>query len=79
MGAQWADASRPLGRFVYSTYTEADYDVLWDEYLYIDPSVWWIQRDLGKYNASSAGPLRSDTSPLAQGAWVKQARETLKP
>jgi hypothetical protein len=72
-GAQWANASRPLGRFVYSSYTEADYDVLWNEYLYIDPAVWWISRDLGKYHASSAEPFRSNTPAAAQGFWVKQA------
>ena len=51
--------------------------MLWKEYLYIDPSVWWIQRDLGKFNASSAAPARADTPAAAQGAWVKQARCTL--
>ena len=72
VGAQWANASRPLGRFLYSTYTEADYDVIWDEYLYIDRTVWWITKDLGKSNCSSAGPVRSDTPAAAQGFWVKQ-------
>ena len=57
---------------MYSSYTEADYDVLWKEYLYIDPAVWWISRDLGKYHADSAQPFRSDTHATAQGFWVKQ-------
>jgi hypothetical protein len=62
---------------MYSTYTEDDYDVLWNEYLYIDPSTWWIQRDLGKYNASSANPTRSNTAAQAQAAWVKQVNQSL--
>lgn len=71
-GSQWINPDAPMGRFVYSTYTEDDYNVIWNEYLYIDPSVWWIARDLGKFNASAANPVRSDTVAIAQAAWVKQ-------
>ena len=75
MGNQWADPQNPLGRFVYSTYTQADYQELFDTYMYIDPTQWWVSRDYGKYNVSSASPQRSDTSPTANQFWSKKVRQ----
>ena len=77
MGNQWADPQNPLGRFVYSTYTQADYQELFNTYMYIDPTEWWVSRDYGKYNVSSAGPQRSDTSPTANQFWFKKVRHLI--
>ncbi|CAL5218578.1 g272 [Coccomyxa viridis] len=72
VGTQWADPKNPLGRFVYSSYTQADYNNLFKTYMYIDPTEWWVSRDYGKYNVSSANPKRLDTSPTASEFWFKK-------
>lgn len=72
VGTQWADPQNPLGRFVYSSYTQADYQELFKSYMYIDPSEWWVSRDYGKYNVSSAQPRRLDVSPTAGQFWFKK-------
>ena len=77
VGNQWADPQNPLGRFVYSTYTQADYQELFDTYMYIDPTEWWVSRDYGKFNVSSVGPKRSDTSPTANQFWFKKVRQLI--
>lgn len=72
VGTQWADPKNPLGRFVYSSYTQADYQELFNTYIYIDPTEWWVTRDYGKYNVSSANPKRLDTVPTASEVWFKK-------
>lgn len=72
VGNQWADPQNPLGRFVYSTYTQGDYQELFTTYMYIDPMQWWVSRDYGKYNVSSADPQRTDMSPMAKQFWLKK-------
>lgn len=73
-GAQWAGSERPLGLFCYSAYTEEDYNVVWDEYLYISRDNWWVGMDFGKANCSEAGPRRADEAAALQQAWAKQVR-----
>ena len=74
-GAQWAAQGRPLGAFLYSSYTEADYEVVWDEYLYISRDNWWVGMDFGKANCSEAHPRRADEAPAMQQAWAKRVRQ----
>lgn len=69
-GNQWADADKALGRFLYSTYTESDYDVIWQNYMYISQDNWWVQYDFGKKNCSEAGPRRADVAARLEEAWV---------
>ena len=76
VGTQWADPKNPLGRFVYSSYTQADYSDLFKTYMYIDPTEWWVTRDYGKYNVSSASPKRLDVSPTASEFWFKKVSHT---
>jgi hypothetical protein len=73
-GAQWASKDAPLGAFVYSSYTEADYQTIWDEYLYISKDNWWVGMDFGKLNCSNADPRRADVGASLQQAWAQQAR-----
>jgi hypothetical protein len=61
---------------VYSTYTQGDYQELFTTYMYIDPMQWWVSRDYGKYNVSSANPQRMDTSPTASQLWLKEVRRS---
>ena len=77
VGTQWADPKNPLGRFVYSSYTQADYSDLFKTYMYIDPTEWWVSRDYGKYNVSSANPKRLDVSPTASEFWFKKVSHAL--
>ena len=76
VGTQWADPKKPLGRFVYSSYTQADYNDLFETYLYIDPTEWWVSRDYGKFNVTSANPKRLDTSPTASEFWYRKVSQT---
>jgi hypothetical protein len=71
-GIEWAARDRALGQFVYSTYTEADYDVVWDEYLYISRDNWWVKMDFGKRNCSVGQPRRADMAANLQEAWVQE-------
>lgn len=72
-GAQWASSDHPLGRIMYSTYTEDDYNVIWDQYQYVSRDAdWWFRKDFGKANLSSADPNRSDTYATVQQMWAKQ-------
>ena len=43
-GANWAGADDPLGAVVYSTYTEADYDTIWDNYMYFNNRTDWFAK-----------------------------------
>ena len=72
VGSQWADPKNPLGRFVYSSYTQADYAELFATYMYIDPTEWWVSRDYGKYNVSEANPKRKDAFPDAKQIWFRK-------
>ena len=72
VGTQWADPKNPLGRFVYSSYTQADYAELFATYMYIDPTEWWVSRDYGKYNVSEANPKRKDAFPDAEQFWFRK-------
>ncbi|KAK9821791.1 hypothetical protein WJX81_004092 [Elliptochloris bilobata] len=71
-GAQWVGSAKPFGVFTYSTYTEDDYSVIWDNYAYISPDTWWFKQDFGKSNCSSAHPRRADTVPQARQVWLQQ-------
>ena len=72
VGTQWADPKNPLGRFVYSSYTQMDYAELFATYMYIDPTEWWVSRDYGKYNVSEANPQRKDAFPDAKQFWFRK-------
>ncbi|KAK9915574.1 hypothetical protein WJX75_001002 [Coccomyxa subellipsoidea] len=75
-GAQWASSDHPLGRIMYSTYTEDDYNVIWDQYQYVSRDAdWWFRKDFGKAKLSSADPNRSDTYATVQQMWAKQDSE----
>ena len=71
-GTQWADADKALGRFLYSTYTEKDYNVIWENYMYISRDNWWVVYDFGKANCSEAGPRRADIPARLEDVWVQQ-------
>ena len=71
-GNQWASADKALGRFLYSTYTEKDYDVIWDNYMYISQDNWWVEYDFGKKNCSEAGPRRADVPGRLEDVWVER-------
>ncbi|BDA48441.1 hypothetical protein COCOBI_12-1200 [Coccomyxa sp. Obi] len=77
IGAQWAATGQPLGQFVYSAYTERDYEVIWNEYLYISRDNWWVDMDFGKANCSAAHPRRADVAPSLQDVWVAEGNGTL--
>jgi len=78
VGTQWADADKALGRFLYSTYTEKDYNVIWENYMYISQDNWWVIYDFGKANCSEAGPRRADIPARLEDVWVQQV-STLSP
>ena len=71
-GAQWVDAGKPFGAFIYSTYTEDSYDAIWANFSYIPPDTWWFRQDFGKSNSSSAHPRRADTVPQARQIWLER-------
>ncbi len=73
-GAQWASSKTPLGRFMYSTYTEEDYKVIWDQYQYVSRSDdWWFRKDFGKQDLDThADTNRSNTYATVQQTWSKQ-------
>ncbi|EIE25882.1 hypothetical protein COCSUDRAFT_46416 [Coccomyxa subellipsoidea C-169] len=76
-GAQWASSKTPLGRFMYSTYTEEDYKVIWDQYQYVSRSDdWWFRKDFGKQDLDThAETNRSNTYATVQQTWSKQDNE----
>ncbi|KAK9917700.1 hypothetical protein WJX75_007317 [Coccomyxa subellipsoidea] len=77
LGVQWAATGQPLGQFLYSAYTEKDYEVIWDEYLYISRDNWWVDMDFGKANCSAAHPRRADVAPSLQDVWVAEENGSL--
>ena len=78
-GNQWADPDKALGRFLYSTYTEADYNVIWKNYMYISQDNWWVEYDFGKKNCSEAGPRRADIPARLEDVWVDQVGNLVAP
>ena len=57
-GANWATPEKPLGQVLYETFTEEDYDVIWDTYAYSD-----FKSDFGKLNCSAAKPRHAQLKP----------------
>ena len=55
--ASWASFNAPLALPVYSTYSEEDYDAIWDSYAWQgrDSLADWFYRDFGKPNATGGG------------------------
>ena len=53
-----------------STYTEQDYDIIWENYMYISQDNWWVVYDFGKYNCSKARPRRADVAARLEELWV---------
>ena len=78
-GNQWASANKALGRFLYSTYTEKDYNVIWDNYMYISQDNWWVEYDFGKKNCSEAGPRRADVPGRLEDVWVERVGDQKAP
>ena len=76
-GNQWASAGRALGRVLYSTYTERDYDVIWQNYMYISQDNWWVEYDFGKKNCSEAGPRRADVAARLEEVWAHRVCDHL--
>ena len=60
-----------------SSYTEEDYDVIWDNYMYISQDNWWVVYDFGKKNCSEARPRRADVAARLQELWVDRVRTLL--
>ena len=71
--------TRPWGRFLYSTYTEKDYNVIWDNYMYISQDNWWVEYDFGKKNCSEAGPRRADVPGRLEDVWVERVGDQKAP
>ncbi|KAL4451756.1 hypothetical protein ABPG75_007418 [Micractinium tetrahymenae] len=66
----WASFDAPLAMPVYSTYSEDDYNVIWDEYAYMGrpQSFWdWFFRDFGKPGATSERGSRGTISSGSSG------------
>lgn len=61
LGQNWISSSGLFARAQYSTYTERDYNVIWDNYSYASDATWFAQ-DFGKPNCSLAQPRRADNS-----------------
>ena len=76
-GAQWASPAAPLGQFLYSTYSEDDFDIIWDHYAYQNGWSWWFPRDFGKPGCAAAGARRADEAPSLHGVWGKQVGPAL--
>ena len=58
-----------------STYTEQDYDVIWENYMYISQDNWWVVYDFGKKNCSEARPRRADVVARLEELWVDRVRQ----
>ena len=66
--ASWASFNAPLALPVYSTYSEDDYDTIWDSYAWQgqDNLADWFYRDFGKPNATGGHSRRG--AEVAVGA-----------
>ncbi len=73
-GSNWATPQQPLGQFLYDTYTEEDYHIIWETYSYSDFS--W---DFGKLNSSVAKPRHSRLSPAITKVYKQQVTQILTP
>ena len=62
-----------------STYTEQDYDVIWENYMYISQDNWWVVYDFGKKNCSEARPRRADVAARLEELWVDRVRQVVSP
>ena len=60
-----------------SAYTEEDYDVIWENYMYISQDNWWVVYDFGKKNCSEARPRRADVAARLEELWVDRVRPCL--
>ena len=65
--ASWASFNAPLALPVYSTYSEDDYDTIWDSYAWQgrDNLADWFYRDFGKPNATGGHSRRGGRG----GSW----------
>ena len=65
--------------FLCSTYTEQDYDVIWENYMYISQDNWWVVYDFGKKNCSEARPRRADVTARLEELWVDRVKQLSQP
>jgi hypothetical protein len=69
----WATREWPLAEITYSTYDEASYGVIWDEYAYQRPIPDWFYKDFGKPGSAAGGAARRDVRPRLRRVWRRAA------
>ncbi|KAK9832121.1 hypothetical protein WJX84_002577 [Apatococcus fuscideae] len=60
---------------VYSTYTEQDYNVIWDEYAYQQPAQPWFKKDFGKPGADGGAAKHREIFPTIKQAWQRSKHQ----
>ena len=68
-GPDWASPDSPLGRLVYTTYSEQDFDIVWQQYAYQQPVQIWFKKDFGKPGCASGGAKHAKIAPTIKEAW----------
>ncbi|HZQ07734.1 MAG TPA: DUF5054 domain-containing protein [Anaerolineae bacterium] len=63
-GRNWASADHPLGLFCYQTFSQADYDRFYKQYIHYTPeNEWWSVPDFTKPGMASARAQHRDWCP----------------
>lgn len=57
----WASSAWPMAMLQYDTYTEEDYNTIFDNYTYSGSSEGWPGLDFGKRNCSIAEPRHASS------------------
>lgn len=68
----WAKKTNLLAQFIYSTYDQADYEKLFQNYMYCSPKECaWVSFDFGKPGIKDIAK-HGDFLPSLQSAWIKR-------
>lgn len=78
-GPSWAGQDSPLGHVIYTTYSEQDYDIVWREYAYQQPTQIWFKKDFGKPGVSHGGAKHAEFSPTIKETWHRGRQQVEYP
>ena len=74
-GPDWAGPDNRLGHVVYTTYSEQDYDIVWREYAYQQPTQIWFKKDFGKPGVSKGGAKHAEYTPTIKETWHRGSQQ----
>jgi len=74
---QYASEENLLGKYVYTTFTQKNYDEYFSEYLYCPIDICkWAEIDVGKINVTAGNPIEKTWEFFGTQLWTKETSES---